>query len=61
MAWYFQRKINRNADKLKKLRAEKKKVIEQVMDKETYKVACDILNRFGDGATRSQHQPIASG
>lgn len=61
VAWYFQRKINRNANQLKKLRAEKKKIIEQVMDKETYKVACEILNRFGDASTRAQHQPVASG
>ncbi|XP_055317806.1 endoplasmic reticulum junction formation protein lunapark-B [Sitodiplosis mosellana] len=60
VAWYFQRKINRNANQLKKLRAEKKKIIEQVMDKETYKVACEILNRFGDASTRAQHQPVAS-
>lgn len=29
------------------------------MDKETYKVACEILNRFGDASTRSQHQSAA--
>lgn len=61
VAWYFQRKINRNGNQLKKLRVEKKKIIEQVMDKETYKVACEILNRFGDASTRAQHQPVASG
>lgn len=61
VGWFFQRKINRNANQLKKLRADKKKMIEQVMDKETYKVACEILNRFGDATTRAQHQPIANG
>lgn len=60
VAWFFQRKINRNANQLKTLRAEKKKLIEQVMDKETYKVACEILNRFGDATTRLQHQPAIS-
>lgn len=60
VAWFFQRKINRNANQLKTLRAEKKKIIEQVMDKETYKVACEILNRFGDASTRAQHQPAVS-
>lgn len=60
VAWFFQRKINRNANQLKTLRAEKKKIIEQVMDKETYKVACEILNRFGDASTRAQHQPVVS-
>lgn len=38
VAWFFQRKLNRNANQLKTLRTEKKKIIEQVMDKETYKV-----------------------
>lgn len=56
VAWYFQRKLNRNANQLKTLRAEKKKIIEQVMDKETYKVALEILNRFADSTTRMQHQ-----
>lgn len=61
MAWFFQRKLNRNASQLKTLRAEKKKIIEQVMDKETYKVALEILNRFGDAATRSQNQLVPTG
>lgn len=60
VAWYFQRKLNRNANQLKTLRAEKKKIIEQVMDKETYKVALDILNRFADTTTRLQHQQTIS-
>lgn len=61
MAWFFQRKLNRNASQLKTLRAEKKKIIEQVMDKETYKVALEILNRFGDASTRSQNQLVPNG
>lgn len=60
VAWFFQRKLNRNAQELKKLRAEKKKTLEQVMDKETYKVALEILNRFGDASIRAQHQPISN-
>lgn len=60
VAWYFQRKLNRNANQLKTLRAEKKKIIEKVMDKETYKVALEILNRFADTTTRLQHQQTIS-
>lgn len=37
-----------NTNELKVLRAQKKKILEKVMDKETYKVAVDILNKFGD-------------
>lgn len=60
VAYYFQRKLNNNSKKLNDLRAEKKKIIEKVMDKETYKVALDILNRFADPATRFQQQSITS-
>ncbi|XP_033252131.1 endoplasmic reticulum junction formation protein lunapark-B-like isoform X2 [Drosophila miranda] len=46
--WYFQRKLNKNGDKLAQLKKKKKKILEQVMDKETYKVAVNLLERFGD-------------
>ncbi|XP_062127564.1 endoplasmic reticulum junction formation protein lunapark-B [Drosophila sulfurigaster albostrigata] len=46
--WYFQRKLNKNGDKLKQLKEKKSKILEQVMDKETYKVAVNLLERFGD-------------
>ncbi|KAH8301350.1 hypothetical protein KR059_000746, partial [Drosophila kikkawai] len=46
--WYFQRKLNKNGDKLAKLKEEKRVLLEQVMDKETYKVALNLLERFGD-------------
>jgi len=36
--WYFQRKLNKNGDKLKQLKEKKSKLLEQVMNKETYKV-----------------------
>ncbi|KAH8316190.1 hypothetical protein KR067_001447, partial [Drosophila pandora] len=46
--WYFQRKLNKNGDKLARLKEDKRKILEQVMDKETYKVAVNLLERFGD-------------
>ncbi|XP_034478834.1 endoplasmic reticulum junction formation protein lunapark-B [Drosophila innubila] len=46
--WYFQRKLNKNGDKLKQLKEKKSKLLEQVMNKETYKVAVNLLERFGD-------------
>ncbi|KAH8252927.1 hypothetical protein KR032_002739, partial [Drosophila birchii] len=46
--WYFQRKLNKNGDKLTKLKEDKRVLLEQVMDKETYKVALNLLERFGD-------------
>ena len=47
VGWYFQRKVNNNSYLLQDLRSEKKEILEQVMNKETYKVALEILNRFG--------------
>lgn len=38
-AWYFQRKLNKNGDKLTQLKEMKNKILEQVMDKETYKAS----------------------
>lgn len=62
MAWFFERKINRNSVKLKTLRGEKKKIIEKVMDKETYKVALEILNRFAENVPKPpQQDPYPSG
>lgn len=37
-SWFFQKRLNKNSSNLTKLREEKKKIIEKVMDSETYKV-----------------------
>ncbi|XP_013115368.1 endoplasmic reticulum junction formation protein lunapark-B [Stomoxys calcitrans] len=58
--WYFQRKLNKNSKKLTVLRAEKKKILEQVMDKETYKVAVNLLSRFADKPSRSAFSAASS-
>uniref|UniRef100_A0A1B0BNG4 Endoplasmic reticulum junction formation protein lunapark n=1 Tax=Glossina palpalis gambiensis TaxID=67801 RepID=A0A1B0BNG4_9MUSC len=60
LTWYFQRKLNKNSTKLSALRAEKKKILEQVMDKETYKVAVNLLLRFGDKSSSTTRLPFAS-
>lgn len=59
LAWYFERKVISNTNELKELRAEKKKILEKVMDKETYKVAVDILNKFGDKSHKMQTQTLS--
>lgn len=46
MTWYYRRKLTRNQEKLHDMREEKKKLLEDVMDKETYKVAKEILEKF---------------
>lgn len=48
LAWFFQRKLNNNTQKLNDLQIKKKEILEKVMDNETYKVALSLLNRFGD-------------
>ena len=40
-----------NAEKSVELRKRKQKILEEVMDTETYKVAKEILDKFGDKAT----------
>lgn len=58
LAWFFERKVISNTEELKQLRAEKKKILEKAMEKETYKVAVDILNKFGDKSQRTQMQAM---
>lgn len=60
LAWYFERKVISNTNELKELRAEKKRILEKVMDKETYKVAVDILNKFGDKSFKTQTQSLSA-
>uniref|UniRef100_A0A1Q3F3I5 Endoplasmic reticulum junction formation protein lunapark n=1 Tax=Culex tarsalis TaxID=7177 RepID=A0A1Q3F3I5_CULTA len=60
LAWFFERKVFGNTEALKLLRAEKKKILEKVMDKETYKVAVDILNKFGEKSQRTQTQSLSA-
>lgn len=59
LAWYFERKVISNTNELKELRAEKKKILEKVMEKETYKVALGILNKFGDKSHKMQTQTMS--
>lgn len=57
MAWYFQRKVNKNSELLSELRTEKRELLDQVKNKETYKDAVEILQRFG-GNDRSFITPV---
>lgn len=54
VTFYYSRKITKNEQKLCDLRAEKKKILEEVMDKETYKVARTILEKFAPEQLRSK-------
>ncbi|KAF4520628.1 hypothetical protein B566_EDAN007494 [Ephemera danica] len=46
ISWYFSRKIKRDEVCLAKLKEEKKRLLDEVMDKETYKNAKEILEKF---------------
>ncbi|CAG9766230.1 unnamed protein product [Ceutorhynchus assimilis] len=46
LTWYYNRKIIKNGKKLVSLREKKKKILENVAETETYKVAKQILDKF---------------
>ncbi|XP_034242393.1 endoplasmic reticulum junction formation protein lunapark-A [Thrips palmi] len=54
VTFYYSRKITKNEQKLSDLRADKKQILEDVMDKETYKVARTILEKFAPEQLRSK-------
>lgn len=48
LKWYYNRQMVSNSEKSVELRKKKKKILEDVMDTETYKVAKEILDKFGE-------------
>ncbi|KAL1512526.1 hypothetical protein ABEB36_002107 [Hypothenemus hampei] len=48
LTWYYNRKIRKNEKKLVTLKEKKKQILETVMETETYKVAKQILDKFGN-------------
>jgi len=61
ITWYFARQINSNETKLIKLREEKKKLLDEVMDKETYKTAKEILEQFAPEQLRKDTNMSVNG
>jgi hypothetical protein len=67
LSWYYNRKIRKNQKKLSGLKDEKKKILEEVMDKETYKVAKTILEKFAPEQVKkntsltNESTPVKSG
>ena len=47
MTWWYHRKLKKNESQKEKLKEEKNKILEDVMEKETYKVAKEILDTYG--------------
>ncbi|CAL4167002.1 unnamed protein product, partial [Meganyctiphanes norvegica] len=46
LTWWYRRKLSRNERKLEELKEKKEKILEQVMETETYKVAKEILEKY---------------
>lgn len=61
LTWYYKRKISQNQTKLRSLNDEKKKILENVMEKETYKKAKIILEKYAPEQIRKNNSfPVPS-
>ncbi|KAL4721564.1 hypothetical protein ACJJTC_004892 [Scirpophaga incertulas] len=54
ISWYYNWTLNKNRVKLNKLREEKRKILEEVMNTETYKIAKEILDKYGSPEEQSK-------
>lgn len=52
VSWYYKRKISRNQEKLTDMQKEKKKILEEVTETETYKKAKEILLKYAPDQLR---------
>lgn len=52
VTWYYKRKISENQEKLCNMQLEKKKILEEVTETETYKKAKEILLKFAPDQLR---------
>ncbi|CAL7946188.1 unnamed protein product [Xylocopa violacea] len=52
VTWYYRRKISENQEKLSTMQLEKKKILEEVTETETYKKAKEILLKFAPDELR---------
>lgn len=61
LTWWYHRKIIRDDKKLQQYQDEKARILDEVMDKETYKVATKILERFDPGRLQGAGRPPTGG
>ncbi|KAM6268632.1 endoplasmic reticulum junction formation protein lunapark isoform 2-T2 [Porphyrio hochstetteri] len=60
LIFFFSKRTERNNDALEDLKSQKKKILEEVMEKETYKTAKLILERFDpESSTKEAELPSA--
>ncbi|KAL3285725.1 hypothetical protein HHI36_000253 [Cryptolaemus montrouzieri] len=57
LTWWYNRKLRRNYNKLSMLKEQKKKMLDNVMETETYKVAKKILEKFAPEEVITRKSP----
>lgn len=60
LIFFFSKRTERNNDALEDLKSQKKKILEEVMEKETYKTAKLILERFDPESSAKQETELPS-
>ncbi|XP_010712075.1 endoplasmic reticulum junction formation protein lunapark isoform X2 [Meleagris gallopavo] len=61
LIFFFSKRTERNNDALDDLKSQKKKILEEVMEKETYKTAKLILERFDPGSDAKEAELPSAG
>ncbi|NXX82213.1 LNP protein, partial [Urocolius indicus] len=61
LIFFFSKRTERNNDALEDLKTQKKKILEEVMEKETYKTAKLILERFDPESSAKEGEPPSAG
>ncbi|XP_062354107.1 endoplasmic reticulum junction formation protein lunapark [Cinclus cinclus] len=61
LIFFFSKRTERNNDALEDLKSQKKKILEEVMEKETYKTAKLILERFDPAASAKETELPSAG
>ena len=52
LTWWYHRKIRKNEVQLENLKKQKAKILDEVMETETYKVAKEILDEFASDSEK---------
>lgn len=60
LTWYYNWKLSRNQSKLKTLKDQKRKLLDQVMETETYKSAKIILEKYAPDQLRKSSSTTSS-